>query len=74
MIKLKNILKEETIVERMSITGTPAKDILFAILPMKAFAATDDTSRKELKKTIDELVKTLNNFYTKHNIDRKIIL
>lgn len=74
MIKLKNILKEETIDEKMSVTGTPAREIISTILPKTTFAAGDVKSQKEAKEMIKDLVKTLNNFYKKYNIDKEIIL
>lgn len=76
MIKLKDILNEnlEQVNEKMSITGAPARDIINSILPKTFFAAGDSNSQKEHKKMIDDLVKTLNNFYEKYNIDKKINL
>jgi ArsR family metal-binding transcriptional regulator len=74
MIKLKDILNEETIVEKMSVTGTSAREIIFTILPKTNFAAADIKSQKEAKEMIKDLVKTINNFYEKYNIDKKIIL
>ena len=74
MIKLKNILVEETIEEKMSVTGASAREILSTILPKTTFAAGDAKSQKEAKDMVNDLVKILNNFYEKYNIDKKIIL
>lgn len=74
MSKLKNITKEETIAEKMSVAGASAREIIFTILPKTNFAAADGKSQKEAKEMIKDLVKTLNNFYEKYNIDKKIIL
>lgn len=74
MIKLKNILVEESINEKLSITGVSAREIISTILPKRTFAAGDIKSQKEAKDMVNDLVKILNNFYTKHNIDRKIVL
>ena len=74
MIKLKDILKEETIDEKFSVQGMRAREIITTILTKTDFAAGDVKSQKEAKDMIDDLVKTLNNFYEKYNIDKKIIL
>lgn len=74
MIKLKNILVEETIEEKMSVTGAAAREILSTILPKTSFAAGDIKSQKEAKEMIKDLVKTINDFYQKYNIDKKIVL
>jgi hypothetical protein len=74
MIKLKNILKEEKVDEKLSVTGGPAREIVHSILPSTLFAKGDMESQKKHKKMVDDLVKTLNNFYEKYNIDKKIIL
>jgi len=74
MIKLKDILKEETIDEKFSVQGMRAREIISTILTKTDFAAGDVKSQKEAKDMIDDLVKTLNNFYEKYNIDKKIIL
>jgi hypothetical protein len=74
MIKLKDILKEETIDEKFSVQGMRAREIISTILTKTDFAAGDDKSQKEAKDMINDLVKTLNNFYEKYNIDKKIIL
>jgi len=44
------------------------------ILTKTDFAAGDIKSQQEAKDMINDLVKTLNNFYEKYNIDKKIIL
>ena len=74
MIQLKDILVEETIDEKMSVTGASAREIIFTILPKTNFAAGDIKSQKEAKDMVNDLVKTLNNFYEKYKIDKKIIL
>jgi len=74
--KFSNILWKESnsIDEKLSIAGSAAREILRSILPKTTFAAGDNISQKEYKKMIDDLVKLLNNFYEKHNIDKKITL
>ena len=74
MIKLKNILNEETIDEKFSVQGMRAREIISTILTKTDFAAGDIKSQKEAKDMINDLVKILNNFYEKYNIDKKIIL
>jgi hypothetical protein len=74
MIKLKSILRETRIDEKLSVTGRNAREILSTILPKTVFAKGDIESQKNQKKMVDDLVKTLNNFYEKYNIDKKIIL
>jgi ArsR family metal-binding transcriptional regulator len=74
MIKLKNILKEETVNEKFSVQGMRAREIISTILTKTDFAAGDIKSQQEAKDMINDLVKTLNNFYEKYNIDKKIIL
>jgi hypothetical protein len=74
--KFSNILWKEgkEINEKMSVTGTSAREIIFTILPKTNFAAADIKSQKEAKEMIKDLVKTLNDFYEKYNIDKKIVL
>ena len=74
MIKLKNILNEETIDEKFSVQGMRAREIISTILTKTDFAAGDIKSQQEAKDMINDLVKILNNFYEKYNIDKKIIL
>ena len=74
MIKLKNILKEETVNEKFSVQGMRAREIISTILTKTDFAAGDIKSQQEAKDMINDLVKTLNNFYEKYNIDKKIVL
>lgn len=74
MIKLKHILKEESIDEKFSVQGMRAREIITTILTKTDFAAGDVKSQKEAKEMIKDLVKTLNNFYKKYNIDKEIIL
>ncbi len=69
MIKLKDVLNE-----KLSVTGGPAREIINSILPSTMFAKGDMESQTKHKKMVDDLVKTLNNFYDKYNIDKKIIL
>jgi hypothetical protein len=72
--KFSNILWKESLDEKLSITGGAAREILSTILPKTVFAKGDIESQKNQKKMVDDLVKTLNNFYEKYNIDKKIIL
>ena len=74
MIKLKNILNEETIDEKFSVQGMRAREIISTILTKTDFAAGDIKYQQEAKDMVNDLVKTLNNFYEKYNIDKKIIL
>ena len=74
MIKLKDILKEETVNEKFSVQGMRAREIISTILTKTDFAAGDIKSQQEAKDMINDLVKILNNFYEKYNIDKKIIL
>lgn len=74
MIKLKNILKEETIDEKFSVQGMRAREIISTILTKTDFAAGDIKSQKEAKDMVNDLVNILNTFYEKYNIDKKIIL
>jgi hypothetical protein len=72
--KFSNILWKESIDEKFSVQGMRAREIISTILTKTDFAAGDVKSQKEAKDMIDDLVKTLNNFYEKYNIDKKIIL
>ena len=72
--KFSNILYKKSLDEKLSITGGAAREILSTILPKTVFAKGDIESQKNQKKMVDDLVKTLNNFYEKYNIDKKIIL
>lgn len=74
--KFSNILWKEVkeMNEKMSVTGASAREIISTILPKTTFAAGDAKSQKEAKDMVNDLVKTLNNFYEKYNIDKKIIL
>jgi hypothetical protein len=74
MIKLKSILRETRIDEKLSVTGRNAREIISTILPSTLFAKGDMESQKKHKKMIDDLVNTLNNFYEKYDIDKKITL
>ena len=74
MIKLKDLLTEETIDEKFSVQGMRAREIISTILTKADFAAGDIKSQKEAKDMINDLVKILNNFYEKYNIDKKLIL
>ena len=74
MIKLKDILNEETVNEKFSVQGMRAREIISTILTKTDFAAGDIKSQKEAKDMINDLVKILNNFYEKYNIDKKLIL
>jgi hypothetical protein len=74
MIKLKSILSETPIDEKLSVTGRNAREIVHSILPSTLYAKGDMESQKKHKNMVDDLIKTLNNFYEKYNIDKKIIL
>ena len=74
MIKLKSILRETRIDEKLFITGGAAREILSTILPKTVFAKGDIESQKKHKRMIDDLINTINNFYEKYDIDKKIIL
>ena len=74
MIKLKSILSQTQINEKLSVTGRNAKEIVHSILPSTLYAKGDMESQKKHKNMVDDLIKTLNNFYEKYNIDKKIIL
>jgi hypothetical protein len=74
MIKLKDILSETQIDEKFSVQGLRAREIISTILTKTDFAKGDDDSQKKQKKMVDDLVKTINDFYEKYNIDKKIIL
>ncbi len=72
--KFSNLLWKESLDEKLSVTGGPAREIVNSILPSTMFAKGDIESQTKHKKMVDDLVKTLNNFYQKYNIDKKIIL
>ena len=74
--KFSNILwKENKVIdEKLSIAGSAAREIISTILPKTTFAAGDIKSQKEAKEMIKDLVKTINDFYEKYNIDKKIVL
>jgi hypothetical protein len=74
MIKLKSILSETPIDEKLSVTGRNAREIVHSILPSTLYAKGDMESQKKHKNMVNDLIKTLNNFYEKYNIDKKIIL
>jgi hypothetical protein len=69
------MIKSKTINEKVvSVTGMAARELISNILPKATYARADTKSQKEAKDTIIDLIKTLNNFYEKHNIDKRIIL
>ena len=76
MIKLKDILYKENkeMNEKFLVQGMRAREIISTILTKTDFAAGDIKSQQEAKDMVNDLVKTLNNFYEKYNIDKKIIL
>ena len=74
MIKLKDILNEQKVNEKFSVQGMRAREIISTILTKTDFASGDSDSQKKQKKMVDDLVKTINDFYEKYNIDKKIIL
>jgi hypothetical protein len=74
VIKLKDILNEQKVNEKFSVQGMRAREIISTILTKTDFAPGDSDSQKKQKKMVDDLVKTINDFYEKYNIDKKIIL
>ena len=72
--KFSNILYKESLDEKFSVQGMRAREIISTILTKTDFAKGDDDSQKNQKKMVDDLVKTINDFYEKYNIDKKIIL
>jgi hypothetical protein len=74
--KFSNILYKENkeMNEKFSVQGMRAREIISTILTKTDFAAGDIKSQKEAKDMVNDLVKILNNFYEKYNIDKKIIL
>ena len=74
--KFSNILWKEgkEINEKFSVQGMRAREIISTILTKTDFAAGDIKSQQEAKDMINDLVKILNNFYEKYNIDKKLIL
>jgi hypothetical protein len=65
---------DKFVYEKLSVVGGLAKEILNAILPATMFPKGDIDSQKNHKKMVDDLIKTLNNFYEKYDIDKKIII
>ena len=72
--KFSNILWKESLDEKFSVQGMRAREIISTILTKTDFAAGDIDSQAKQKKMVDDLVKTINDFYEKYNIDKKIIL
>ena len=74
--KFSNILWKENklIDEKLSVAGSAARNIINTILLKTTFAKGDAKSQSEHQKMVNDLVKTLNNFYKKYNIDKKIDL
>jgi hypothetical protein len=68
------MIKSKTINERVSVSGAPAREIITTILPKLNFAKADVQSQKDAKVMINDLVKTLNDFYQKYNIDKRIVI
>ena len=58
----------------VSVTGGAARELISAILPKMTYARADTKSQKEAKDMVIDLIKTLNNFYEKHNIDKRIVI
>ncbi len=58
----------------VSVTGVAARELISAILPKTTFPRADVKSQKEAKDMITDLIKTLNNFYEKHNVDKRIVI
>ena len=69
------MIKSKPINEKVvSVTGGAARELISAILPKMTYAKADIKSQKEAKDMVIDLIKTLNNFYEKHNIDKRIVL
>jgi hypothetical protein len=69
------MIKSKPINEKVvSVTGGAARELISAILPKMTYAKADIKSQKEAKDMVTDLIKTLNNFYEKHNIDKRIML
>lgn len=69
------MFKSKPINEKIvSVTGGAAREVISTILPKVTYARADTKSQKEAKDMITDLVKTLNNFYEKHNIDKRIVI
>ena len=69
------MIKSKPINEKVvSVTGGAARELISNILPKMSYARADTKSQKEAKDMIVDLIKTLNNFYEKHNIDKRIVL
>ena len=74
--KFSNLLWKENkeMNEKFSVQGMRAREIISTILTKTDFAAGDADSQKKYKEMIDDLVKTLNKFYQKYDIDKQINL
>jgi len=72
--KFSNLLWKESLDEKFSVQGMRAREIISTILTKTDFAPGDVDSQKKQKKMVDDLVKTINDFYEKYNIDKKIVL
>jgi hypothetical protein len=69
------MIKSNPINEKVvSITGGAARELISNILPKMSYAKADTKSQKEAKDMVIDLIKTLNNFYEKHNIDKRIVI
>jgi hypothetical protein len=69
------MIKSNPINEKVvSITGGAARELISNILPKMTYAKADTNSQKEAKDMVIDLIKTLNNFYEKHNIDKRIVI
>jgi len=69
------MIKSNPINEKVvSVTGGAARELISAILPKMTYARADTKSQKEAKDMVIDLIKTLNNFYEKHNIDKRIVI
>lgn len=49
-----------------------ANSVIPDLLPRTLFTVKDSESRDKLKKTVDDLIQTLNKFYEEHGIDWKL--
>ena len=49
-----------------------ANNVIPELLPKSLFNISDANSKEKLKKTVEDLINTLNKFYEGHDIDWKL--
>ena len=49
-----------------------ANNVIPELLPKELFNVNDANSKEKLKKTVEDLINTLNKFYEEHNINWKL--